>query len=114
MVVLPFALRHRVSAGMFWCHQADLDAIGGFDEPLVCVGDVDFAKRLKKLGRSRSQRDGTIRKDHLTTSCRKFDQFGDWIFVRRPGIVLDIFNQKKKTADAFYDDARSERLDDSR
>lgn len=40
------------------------------------------------------------------TSCRKFDQFGDWYFVKHPKIVFDIFKRRPKAADAFYYDAR--------
>ena len=106
MVVLPFVLWHRVSAGMLWCYKYDFDAIGGFDESLICVEDVDFAKRLKQLGRTKSKRYGTIRKAFLTSSCRKFDQFGDWCFVRNPKVVYDIFKRNQKAAEAFYYDAR--------
>ena len=77
LVVLPFVLWHRVSAGMFWCLKRDFDAVGGFDESLACVEDIDFGTRLKAFGRKRGLRYGTIRDAHLTTSCRKFDQFGD-------------------------------------
>jgi glycosyltransferase involved in cell wall biosynthesis len=108
MVVLPFVLWHRISAGMFWCHRFDFDAIGGFDENLVCIEDVDFAKRLKVHGKRRSKRYGTIRKAHVTTSCRKFDQFGDWYFVRNPSVVYNIFKRNRKAAEVFYYDARSD------
>lgn len=108
MVVLPFVLWHRISAGMFWCHRSDFDAIGGFDENLVCIEDVDFAKRLKIHGKRRSKRFGTIRKARVTTSCRKFDQFGDWYFVRNPRVVYNIFRRNRRAAEAFYYDARSD------
>lgn len=108
MVVMPFVIWHRVSAGMFWCYKSSFETLEGFDETLACLEDIDFAKRLKKLGRTRSQRYGTIRKAYLTTSCRKFDQFGDWYFIRNPGLVYNIFNRKQKVADAFYYDARSD------
>lgn len=107
MVVLPFVLWHRVSAGMFWCYKSDFDSIGGFDEKLVSVEDVDFGTRLKKHGRKRGLRYGTIRRAHITTSCRKFDQFGDWYFVRHPEVVWNIFRRCQQTSDAFYYDARS-------
>jgi len=107
MVVLPFVVWHRVSAGMFWCFRSDFDVIGGFDERLVCVEDVDFGARLKQLGRKRGLRYGTIRRAHITTSCRKFDQFGDWYFVRHPRVVWNIFRRCQQTSAAFYYDARS-------
>lgn len=106
LILVPFMLWYRVSGGLFWCYKTDFDAIGGFDESLTCVEDVDFATRLKKIGRSRTQKFGTLRKARITTSCRKFDQFGDWYFVRKPGMVYRIFRRDQKAADEFYYDAR--------
>ena len=106
VVVLPFIVWHGVSAGMFWCRKKDFDEIGGFDESLNCVEDVDFGKRLKSFGKSDGRRYGTIRAAHITTSCRKFDQFGDWYFVRNPRLVFDIFRRQPKAADEFYYNAR--------
>ncbi|MCZ6651143.1 MAG: glycosyltransferase [Acidobacteria bacterium] len=108
LMILPFVLRHLVSAGMFWCYKRDFDAIAGFDESLVCAEDVDFAVRLKKLGRATSRRYGTIWKGYMTTSCRKFDQYGDWFLVRNPRLVYDIFHQSQKTADRLYYDQRGD------
>jgi len=113
VVVAPFVLRQGVSAGMFWCFKKDFEAIGGFDENLACVEDVDFGKRLKKYGRDHKKRYGTIRKAHIITSCRKFDQFGDWYFVKNPRVVYRIFKRDPKQADRFYYDMRSENTKDT-
>jgi glycosyltransferase involved in cell wall biosynthesis len=107
MVVMPFVLWHRISAGMLWCYKSDFNAIGGFDESLACVEDVDFGRRLRDLGRKRCKKYGTIRRAHITTSCRKFDQFGDWYFVRNPKVVYNIFKRDQQAADFFYYNARS-------
>jgi glycosyltransferase involved in cell wall biosynthesis len=105
-VVAPFVLWHRISAGMFWCLKKDFDAIGGFDENLACIEDIDFGKRLKKYGKDYGKRYYTIRNAHIVTSCRKFDQFGDWYFVRNPMVVYRVFKRDQKQADQFYYDAR--------
>ena len=107
LVVVPFLLRQRVSTGMFWCHKRDFEAIGGFDESLVCIEDIDFGLRLRDYAKQQGLAYDTIRNASLITSCRKFDQFGDWYFVRHPGIVWDIFRRKQLAADRFYYDARS-------
>ena len=107
LVVLPVILWHRVSAGMFWCSRADFNEVGGFDESLICVEDLDFAKRLRAFGLQSGKRYGTIKRAHITMSCRKFDQFGDWCFVCRPKLVMDIFRRKQRAADEFYYNARS-------
>jgi glycosyltransferase involved in cell wall biosynthesis len=106
LIVAPFVLWHRVSAGMFWCYKRDFDAIGGFNETLACVEDIDFGTRLKGHGQKDGRHYGTIRAAHIVTSCRKFDQFGDWYFVRNPMVVYDIFKRKPAAADDFYYDAR--------
>jgi len=92
LMLLPLALWHRISAGLFWCRKSDFDAIGGFDEAWVSVEDIDFAKRLKAHGRTTGRRRfNTILRAHITSSCRKFDTFGDWFFVKNPRLVLRLF-----------------------
>jgi hypothetical protein len=107
MVVAPFVWRYGVSAGMFWCLRRDFVAIGGFDEDLVCLEDIDFGRRLKRHGRSLGKRYGTVRRAQVVTSCRKFDQFGDWYFVKHPSVVYRLFRRDSRQADLFYYDARS-------
>jgi len=106
-VVAPFVLWHGVSAGMFWCLKKDFDAIGGFDESLACIEDIDFGNRLKRYGRDSGKRYYKIRKAHIVTSCRKFDQFGDWYFFKNPMVVYRVFKRDQKQADQFYYDTRS-------
>jgi glycosyltransferase involved in cell wall biosynthesis len=76
-----------LSAGLFWCYRDDFHAVGGFDESLVIGEDVDFARRLRAYGRKKRKRFGTLWRAHIVTSCRKFDTFGDWFFVRRPCLM---------------------------
>ncbi len=108
LVIAPFIFRRgHISGGMFWCRKRDFDAIGGFDESLRSLEDFDFAHRLKKYGRQKGLKYGTIRRAKLTTSCRKFDMFGDWYMVCRPWQVYRIVKGHKPTVDEFYYDVRS-------
>lgn len=51
LVILWFAMKKRIlSAGLFWCYREDFLAIGGFDESLLTLEDLDFAHRLKVQG----------------------------------------------------------------
>jgi len=102
LVVMPFVLWHGVSVGMLWCYKRDFDAIGGFDESLISIEDLDLAKRLKQFGKRKFKRFTTIKEAHMITSCRKFDQFGDWYFIRNPKRVYDIFNCKQNAVNAFF------------
>ena len=103
--VVPYVAKRGVSTGMFWFLRESFEAIGGFDESLVSVEDVDFALRLKAYGRARGQRYGTLRRHGVVTSCRKFDTFGDWYLFRNPRLVREIFEgTNRRAADHFYYD----------
>jgi glycosyltransferase involved in cell wall biosynthesis len=105
LMLLPLAIRHRVSGGLFWCFREDFEAIGGFDENWVSVEDLDFAKRLKAHGKTKGKRYGTTLRSSIVTSCRKFDTFGDWFLVRDPAFVRRIFSGKSQAdADRLYYD----------
>jgi glycosyltransferase involved in cell wall biosynthesis len=103
--VAPYILKHGVSAGMFWFLRESFEAVGGFNESLVSVEDVDFALRLKAYGKASGKRYGTIWRHGITTSCRKFDKFGDWYLFRNPRLVKALFGGKnRRAADHFYYD----------
>jgi len=107
LAVAPYVIRRRVSAGMFWFLRESFDRVGGFDESLLSAEDVDFALRLKAYGQTLGKHYGTIHRDGITTSCRKFDQFGDWYLFRNPRLVKQIFEgSNRRAADHFYYDVR--------
>ena len=101
--VMPYLIWHGVSFGLFWCRREDFEAIGGFNEELVSIEDLDFAKRLKKHGRKKGQGFGTNLKAPLKTSCRKFDQFGDWYLFLNPVFVWRVFQgTDREVSDRFW------------
>ncbi len=105
VAIAPYVIKRGVSAGMFWFLRESFEAVGGFDESLVSVEDVDFGQRLKVLGRTRGKRYGTIWRHGIATSCRKFDTFGDWYLFRNPRLVREIFEgTNRRAADHFYYD----------
>jgi glycosyltransferase involved in cell wall biosynthesis len=109
LAILPYLAFTGVSFGMFWCWKKDFDEIGGFDARFVSVEDVDFAQRLKAHGRKSGRSWGTLVKAVLITSCRKFDQFGDWYLFRNPAFVRKVFRgNDRKAADHFWYDVRSD------
>ena len=108
LVILYFALRFGLrSAGLFWFLKKDFDAIGGFNENLVSLEDLDFANRLAEYGKTKGLKYGTAWKSLITTSCRKFDRFGDWYFVKNPGVVRNLFSGvDHASANKFYYDIK--------
>lgn len=96
-----------LSGGMFWCYKKDFEAVGGFDESFVSLEDLDFAVRLNRLGVSRGQKYGTLKRSYIITSSRKFDEFGDWYLVKNRKLTKRLFTGKdRKAADEFYYDVR--------
>jgi len=92
----------RVSAGLFWCRLSDFERVGGFDEDLLTGEDVDFALRLKRLGRSQNKRFATILRAHIIGSCRKFDEFGDW-YLMNPILLWKLASgRNRREADRLW------------
>lgn len=105
LLILPVILRHRISGGLFWCFRSDFEAIHGFDESLVSVEDIDFARRLRIYGKTQGKHFKTITKAYIVTSCRKFDIFGDWYVVKNLRLTQKILHGRDvKAANAFFYD----------
>lgn len=105
LALAPYLMKKRVSSGLFWFLRETFEAVGGFDDSLVSAEDIDFAVRLKAYGRARGKRYGTLWRHGITTSCRKFDQFGDWCFARNPHLVKAICEGRNRQAvNHFYYD----------
>lgn len=103
--LLPVMLREKayLSGALFWFRRRDFDRVGGFDESLVSLEDIDFARRMLRLGRTENKSWGTLRKTKLITSSRKFDQLGDWYLIRNRQLTKRIFTGKdRQAADSFY------------
>jgi glycosyltransferase involved in cell wall biosynthesis len=107
LLLAVLLLWRRVSGGLFWCLRKDFEAIGGFNENLVSLEDLDFAQRLKAHGMGQGKRFTTITKAHIVTSCRKWDMFGDWYLLLNPRLVRRLLRgQSQEDADHFYYDVR--------
>lgn len=106
LLIFPLSLWHGlISAGLFYCRREDFWAIGGFNENMYSAEDVDFAKRLKAYGKTRGQKFSTIFTSYLVTSCRKFDRFGDWYFIKNPIKTLNLLKgQDRETANLYWYD----------
>ncbi|WP_152392718.1 glycosyltransferase [Paenibacillus guangzhouensis] len=107
MLIIPLLFKYgAISVGIFWCYKRDFDAIGGFNDQILMAEDADFALRLKQWGRQNGKKYGTIKKAQMITSCRKFDQGGDWILVKRPQLIMAYLKgtDRKYADEAYYED----------
>ena len=103
--LLPVMIKNRcyLSGAMFWFYKEDFEAIGGFDETLVSLEDLNFAVRLNRLGVGRGLKYGTLKRSYVTTSSRKFDELGDWYLIKNRDITKRIFTGRDRAAaDEFY------------
>lgn len=108
----PYMIEQKapLMCGMFWCLKRHFDEIGGFDETLVSLEDMDFAVRLKQLGEKLGRKYGVLKKSRIITSSRKFDEFGDWYLIKNRDLTKAIFTGKdREAADKFYYDLRDKK-----
>jgi glycosyltransferase involved in cell wall biosynthesis len=98
LMLLPIVLREGISAGLFFTTREFFEAIGGFDEQVLSAEDIDFAKRLRAFGKTRNLRFRTLFQTFIMTSCRKFDRFGDWYFVRNQRLFRTLLGGKDQQA----------------
>lgn len=60
-----------LGGGMYWCRRDDFEAIGGFDERVTTIDDLDFARRLRDHGLRTGRKFVNLRQAPVTTSCRR-------------------------------------------
>lgn len=98
LALLPIALYYRIGAGLFFFKRSAFNAIGGFDETRFSAEDIDFMVRLDRHARAQGCRTRVLLNSPITTSCRKFDRFGDWYFVRHPLLMLRLLRNRDRDA----------------
>lgn len=104
---LLLVMRAWITGGLFWFSREAFDKIGGFDEKMLTAEDVDFALRLRRLGREEGKPFTNLFKVKIITSCRKFDQFGEWYMIRNPfRMVRMALGRDKESADRFWYDVK--------
>lgn len=96
LCIFPIALWYRISGGLFFCRREDFHAIGGFNEELHSVEDIDFARRLRAYGRTKGMKFINLYRVYIVTSCRKFDKLGDWYFLKHPAMFLRLLRGKDR------------------
>jgi hypothetical protein len=74
---------------------------------LLSAEDLDFARRLKTLGVQERRPFTNLFSVRIKTSCRKFDQFGDWYLIRNPSKVFAMLKGRDtQTANEFWYDVK--------
>lgn len=107
LMLIPYLAKYRLSYAAFWTTREAFDAIKGFNPDFVTIEDVDFALRLRDHGRTEGKKWGTVWSAPLVTSCRKFDQYGDWHLVRDRAFLKRAFaGTDREVANEYWYDQR--------
>jgi len=89
-VMVPLVWLTGFDTGAVFCRRADFAALGGYDERRRVAEDVDFLWRLWRLGRARGQRLVRARGIKAVASARKFDEHGEWHYLRMLPLGLQL------------------------
>lgn len=81
-LMVPLVWATGMDTGVVFCRREDFAAVGGYDEHRRFAEDVFFLLALRRLGRSRRRRLARLRSVKAVASTRKFDEHGDWHYVR--------------------------------
>ena len=108
------AARAGGSMALYWFRRSAFDAIGGFDEQRLLGEDIDFSSRLRRYAEAEGRQYAMLGNAHVITSCRKFDQFGDWYAIRlalfqRHRVATMMDGSNTRDMDTYYYETRSPR-----
>ncbi len=110
-LLYPVIYAIGADSGVVFCRRSDWEEVGGYNERMTFAEDVDFFRRLWKLGRTRGQRFRRTTGARTVTSARKFDRHGDWHYVKAMalGLVWLATNQEalRKYAQMYWYDDRA-------
>ena len=67
--------------GIFWASKETFDAVGGFADKRA-MEDVQTAKNLKAYSKKLGKKYGCLQKNYLINSTRKWDDMGDWLYIK--------------------------------
>lgn len=86
-LLMPFVWMTGFDTGVVFCRRADFEAVGGYDERRRIAEDVTLLLALRRLGRSRGQRLVRVTRVKAIASTRKFDEFGEWHYLKFMGLA---------------------------
>lgn len=93
--------------GIFWAEKKTFEAVGGFAEKKA-MEDAATAKALKEYGKRHGKKYGVLRKNVLINSTRKYDDLGDWLYLKlifcNIGIFISAALGDRKGLDRMLDD----------
>jgi glycosyltransferase involved in cell wall biosynthesis len=82
VIMVPMVWLTGMDTGVVFCSKDDFNKIGGYNEKRLFAEDVNFLWDLKKLGKSSGRKLVRLTSVKALCSTRKFDEHGEWHYVR--------------------------------
>lgn len=102
LFLAPFLPFTGVSIYVFYLPREVFWEVGGFNEDKYAMEDVDFAMKLKRLGKSRGLKFMNLWKAQVIMSARKWDTHGDWVLFRHPILFVRACFHDRSVIDMFW------------
>ena len=100
-LLVPFVWMTGFDTGVVFCRRADFEAVGGYDERRRIAEDVTLLLALRRLGKRRGQRLVRVTRIKAIASTRKFDEFGEWHYLKFMGLAAAYLLGLTKFEDAI-------------
>lgn len=105
-IMVPMVWLTGMDTGVVFCLKDDYVKVGGYNEGRLFAEDVNFLWDMKKLGRSSGRKLTRITSVKAICSTRKFDEHGDWHYVkmlmRFSFMILFSRNSMEKFAEKYW------------
>ena len=92
--------------GIFWAEKKTFLAVGGFADKKA-MEDIATAKALRAYGKQHGKKYTVLRKNVLINSTRKYDDMGDWLYLKlmlkHAGAFFKAACGDKQALDALFD-----------
>lgn len=96
--VVPLYMLLCIDTGVVFCRREDFEEIGGYDESRLIAEDIKYLLALRAVGKKRGQRLTRLTGVESIFSTRKFDQHGDWHFLKMmPAGIASLFCRSLET-----------------
>ncbi|MFC1883722.1 glycosyltransferase [Thermodesulfobacteriota bacterium] len=82
VIMVPMVWVTGMDTGVVFCLKEDFEKIGGYNEERLFAEDVNFLWDMKKLGKLNGRKLVRITSVKAVCSTRKFDEHGEWHYVR--------------------------------
>ena len=101
IIMVPMVWLTGMDTGVVFCLKDDFEKIGGYNEERRFAEDVNFLWDLKKRGKPSGRKLARVTSVKAICSTRKFDEHGEWHYVKMLLRFLFTILFSRKSMDKF-------------